>query len=111
MRCVTLLLLVSGFGPQAQATDLKDPTRPPIVEVSIRHADERKLLPHVSAIFMSNTRCIAVFDGHPVRAGDIVGEYRIDAVTAQGVRYTTSGRTAFAPLIAVRQPATQGSVP
>jgi hypothetical protein len=111
VRCVTLLLVVSIFAPQARAGDLKDPTRPPIVvEVPTRHAEERKLPPHVSAIFMSSTRRIAVFDGHPVRAGEIVGVYHIDEVTAEGVRYTTSGRTAFAPLIAVRQPATPGSV-
>ncbi len=111
MRCVTLLLIVSLATPHARAADLKDPTRPPMVKgVSLRHADEHKLTPHVSAIFMSSSRRIAVFDGQPVRAGEIVGPYHIDEVTALGVRYTTSGRTAFAPLTAVRKPDAQESV-
>jgi len=59
-------------------------------------------MPIVSAIFVSPTRSVAVFNDQPVHAGDRVGEYRIDEVSPRGVRYTTAGHTAFAPLNAAR---------
>ena len=101
MRCVSVLLLAGVFLLPANAADLKDPTRPPILNVPIKHADEHRPLPlpHVSAIFLSNTRRIAIFNDQPVRAGDRVGAYRIDEVTAHGVRYSTLGHTAFVSLV------------
>jgi hypothetical protein len=93
-----VLLLGWIFSLPATAEDLKDPTRPPIVEVPIKHIDGIKLLPRVSAIFVSSTRRIAIFNDQPVRAGDHVGAYRIDEVNARGVRYSTAGHTAFAAL-------------
>jgi hypothetical protein len=98
VRCFAVLQLALAFSFPATAEDLKDPTRPPFLEVPIKHIDEIKLLPRVSAIFVSRTRCIAIFNDQPVRAGDHVGAYRIDEVTARGVRYTTDGHTAFAAL-------------
>ena len=98
MRYVGLCVLAAVFSLPASAEDLKDPTRPPIMDGPIRHIDEIKLLPHVSAIFMSSTRRIAIFNDQPVHAGDRVGAYRIDEVTARGVRYTAAGHTAFATL-------------
>jgi len=98
VRCVAVLLLAWVFALDATAQDLKDPTRPPIMNVPIKHIDEIKLLPHVSAIFVSSTRRIAIFNDQPVRAGDRVGAYLIDEVTARGVRYSSAGHTAFAAL-------------
>lgn len=98
MRCVGILLLAWGLSLPATAGDLKDPTRPPIMDVPIKHNDGIKLLPHVSAIFVSSTRRIAIFNDQPVRAGDRVGAYLIDEVNARGVRYSTAGHTAFAAL-------------
>jgi hypothetical protein len=92
------LLLAGVFSLPAGAADLKDPTRPPILEVPIKLIDEHKLLPRVSAIFMSSTRRIAIFNDQPVRAGDQVGAYHIEEVTARGVRYSTAGHPAFANL-------------
>jgi hypothetical protein len=66
--------------------------------VSAKPAAEHKLLPQVTAIFLSSSRRIAVFNGQPVHAGDVVGGYRIDEVTALGVHYSASGRSAFAAL-------------
>jgi hypothetical protein len=98
VRYVGLLLLAGVFSLRATAGDLKDPTRPPIIEVPIKHIDEIRLLPHVSAIFVSSSRRIAIFNNQPVRAGDRVGAYRIDEVNTRGVRYSTAGHTAFAAL-------------
>jgi hypothetical protein len=98
VRCVAVLLLPWILCLPATAEDLKDPTRPPIMNVPIKHIDEIKLLPHVSAIFVSSTRRIAIFNDQPVRAGDRVGAYRIDEVNARGVRYSNAGHSAFAAL-------------
>jgi hypothetical protein len=68
------------------------------LDVPVKHADEHPLLPHVSAIFLSSRRRIAIFNDQPVRAGDRVGNYRIDEVTGQGVRYSSVGHSGFAPL-------------
>jgi len=98
VRCVGLLVLAGVLSLPASAEDLKDPTRPPIMDVPIKHNDGIKLLPHVSAIFVSSTRRVAIFNDQPVRAGDRVGAYLIDEVSARGVRYSTAGHTAFAAL-------------
>jgi hypothetical protein len=94
------LAFTSGVALHASGEELRDPTRPPTPVITAKHAEERK--PQVSAVFMSNTRRIAIFNSQPVRAGDRVGIYHIDEVEAHGVRYSASGRSQFAPLAAVR---------
>jgi hypothetical protein len=94
------LALASGIPPRAAGEELRDPTRPPMPIATVKHAEERK--PQVSAVFLSNTRRIAIFNAQPVRAGDTVGIYHIDEVEPQGVRYSSSGRSNFAPLAAIR---------
>jgi hypothetical protein len=84
----------------ARGAELRDPTRPPLPVVPGKHSEEHK--PQVSAILLSSTRRVAIFDTLPVRAGDTVGVYHIDEVDAQGVRYSSSGHSAFAPLATVR---------
>jgi hypothetical protein len=103
VRYVGLCVLAAVFSLPASAEDLKDPTRPPIMDVPIKHNDGIKLLPHVSAIFVSSTRRIAIFNDQPVRAGDRVGAYLIDEVSARGVRYSTAGHTAFAALAGAKE--------
>jgi hypothetical protein len=99
MRHTTILPFALGCALSAQAADLKDPTRPPVItSVTAKPMAEPKLPPQVTAIFLSSSRRIAVFNGQPVHAGDVVGVYRIDEVTAQGVHYSASGHAAFAPL-------------
>ena len=90
----------SGFEPPARGAELRDPTRPPLPVVPGKHPEEHK--PQVSAILVSGTRRIAIFDALPVRAGDTVGVYYIEEVDARGVRYSSSGHSAFAPLSTVR---------
>lgn len=94
----SLWILALLCAPLADAAELKDPTLPPI-PVASQHAAAPKPLPRVSAIFISDSRRVAIFDDQPVQAGDNVGAYQIDAVTTLGVRYRTSGRVAFAPLV------------
>ena len=61
----------TAIDPPAGAGTLRDPTRPPLPIVPGKHAEEHK--PQVSAILLSRTRRIAIFDAQPVRAGDTVG--------------------------------------
>jgi hypothetical protein len=102
MRVAVLLPLLILAG-RAAAGELKDPTQPPAAPPPpTAHAAERVSLPKVSAIFFSGVRRIAIFNEQPVHAGDTVGGYTIDEVTVDGVRYTSGGHSAFAPL-AVRR--------
>jgi hypothetical protein len=90
--------LTLGVALCANAADLKDPTRPPVTSTPGKPSGEHRLAPRVSAIFLSSSRRIAIFDAQPVQAGDSVGIYHIDEIEAHGVRYSSSGHSAFAPL-------------
>jgi hypothetical protein len=98
MRCLPLLLVL--LAAPALAADLKDPTRrpPPVIVAPPGTPAAVAAPPRVSAIFISGSRQVAIFNDQPVRAGDSVGRFRIDEVTAHGVRYSVSGHSAFAPL-------------
>jgi len=92
------LPLALGVALCANGAELKDPTRPPAASTPGKPSGEHKPPPRVSAIFLSSSRRIAIFNAQPVRAGDSVGIYHIDAIEPQGVRYSCSGHSAFAPL-------------
>lgn len=102
MRRAALLSLALGVAlgvaPCANGAELKDPTRPAVTSTPGKPSGEHKLPPRVSAIFLSSSRRIAIFNAQPVQAGDSVGIYRIDEIEAHGVRYSCSGHSAFAPL-------------
>ena len=98
MRCTTLLPLALGVALCANGAELKDPTRPPVTSTPGKPSGEHKLPPRVSAIILSSNRRIAIFNAQPVRAGDDVGIFHIDEIEARGVRYSSSGHSAFAPL-------------
>ncbi len=99
MRALLLLPLSFLVAAAAASADLKDPTRPPALPPPLSaHGPEHAPPPKVSAIFFSGVRRIAIFNEQPVHAGDVVGAYQIDEVTVDGVRYTSGGHSAFAPL-------------
>jgi hypothetical protein len=90
-----LVVLCAG----AAAADLTDPTREPEPPITVRKiAAAPTRLPRVSAIFHGGQRNIAIFDGLPVQAGDQVGVYHIEAVTANGVLYRVGDKAATALL-------------
>jgi hypothetical protein len=96
---VSMSLLASILSSAvSSASDLKDPTRPPAPVAPATHAEKHVALPVVSAIFISGTRRVAVFNDQPVHEGDSVGAYRIESITAEGVHYRSAGQTAFAAL-------------
>jgi hypothetical protein len=82
----------------AGAADLIDPTQAPAPPPARRTAVAAASLPRVTAIFRGDERSIAIFDGQPVQAGDQVGNYYIEAVTPDGVRYRIGTQVAFAAL-------------
>jgi hypothetical protein len=99
VHCAAMpLLLMLGLPLCVNGAELKDPTRPPVTSTPVKAAGEYKPAPRVSAIFLSSSRRIAIFNAQPVQAGDSVGAYHIDEIDANGVRYTNSGHSAFAPL-------------
>ncbi|HYM35398.1 MAG TPA: hypothetical protein VET48_08385 [Steroidobacteraceae bacterium] len=81
----------------AHADTLVDPTRP---VMSNKTAPTRNVEApvRVTAIFRSNERCVAVFDGQVVKVGDRVGDLTIQEITADGVRYLRAGKVEFARL-------------
>lgn len=99
-RALAVLSLLVAGGAASRAAELRDPTRPPIPVAAVAH-DKQAVLPCVSAIFVSASRRVAIFDGEPVHEGDRVGAYTIETITAAGVRYRLKQQVAFAPLTAV----------
>jgi hypothetical protein len=99
MRALVWMLPPFLVAATAASADLKDPTRPPALPPPVAaHGPEHAPPPKVSAIFFSGVRRIAIFNEQPVHAGDVVGAFQIDEVTVDGVRYTSGGHSAFAPL-------------
>jgi hypothetical protein len=98
VRCAVALLLALALPTFTNSEELKDPTRPPGIIAPGKHSDEHKVLPHVTAIFLSGTRRIAIFNAQPVHAGDRVDGYHIDEIAAEGVRYSMDGHSGFALL-------------
>ena len=95
------LFCASGLTSHAHGEELRDPTRPPLPILPGKHVEEH--IPRVSAVFLSSSRRVAIFDAQPVRAGDTVGAYHIDEVDVRGVRYSLSGHSSFAPLATAGQ--------
>jgi hypothetical protein len=95
----TAALILSGVAASgtAHGADLKDPTRPPASAVNAP-ASVHVALPRGSAVFISADRRVAIFNDQPVQVGEHVGRYLIEAITAEGVRYSSDGHSAFAAL-------------
>jgi hypothetical protein len=75
----------------ANAEDLHDPTRPPLLE---HHAAAPlESAPTLSAVLNFNGERSAIFNGHLVHGGSVVGGYTILAVLEDGVRYRHAGQS------------------
>lgn len=89
-------LMLSLTAQAAVADRLVDPTRPANVRAAATAAPVDAF--RLEAILNSNGALVAIVSGKVVRAGDRVGGARIDAVLANGVRYTKDGRSQTARL-------------
>ena len=87
-----LLLLAVMLQPASLQAELRDPTRPPGLEMSLDAAslqtpqDALKL----QAIFFSNQRPSALISGQRVAVGDVVGAARVTRISPD--RVTLEGR-------------------
>jgi len=101
--CLTMLLLAVG-AQAAMADRLVDPTRP--ASAKDVATDPYKGI-RLEAILKSEERLLAIVNGKIVRAGDRIGDTRIDEIQHDAVRYTRGGRSNVARLadksITVRQ--------
>lgn len=81
-----------GIGQYACAEEIRDPTRPPMRDA---HAPDaaREPAPVLSAVMSFDGRRIAIFNGHVVTGGSVVGAYTIDSVLEDGVRYRHANAT------------------
>lgn len=90
----------------AIAEALRDPTKPMNAKTAAVAVAAQAI--HVEAILTSHDRTLAIVNGKVVRAGDRVGDVRIDEVLTDGVRYTRDGHSQVARLdshlVQVRQP-------
>jgi len=99
-------LLLSMTAKAAFADRLVDPTQP----AHARPATNGEVITpvRVEAIMQSGGARLAIVNGKVVRAGDHVGDARIDEVLNDGVRFTRDGHSQVARLdshlIQVRQP-------
>ncbi|MGH8221009.1 MAG: hypothetical protein ACREUT_20950 [Steroidobacteraceae bacterium] len=90
--CLAAALIAGAAGARA-GERLVDPTRPPSAAAAVT-SDAL----HVEAVILREGSRIAIVDGRIVRAGDRLGDTRIEEVTAEGVRYFRHGRSGFARL-------------
>jgi len=90
----------------ASAEALRDPMKPMNAKAAAVAVSAQTL--RVEAILSSHERMLAIVNGKVVRAGDRVGDARIDEVFDDGVRFTRDGRSQVARLdshlVQVRQP-------
>jgi nucleoid-associated protein YgaU len=110
LACLALCL---AGAPVAHASEaLADPTRPSSTAAAPENEGDGI---RVEAVILRARSCLAIVNGHVVRAGDHLGNTLIEAVTAEGVRYSQHGRSAFARLtpagIAVRHALLLGNQP
>jgi len=87
-RCFALALML--VWSLAGADALRDPTRPPMPQAG-PGAVVHEPLPAVTALFISGETRTAIVDGHLVRAGDSIGDGKIEAVSANGVIWRRRG--------------------
>jgi hypothetical protein len=86
-----LLCSLTLLSIRSVADEFRDPTRPPAVAVGVPVAHEAA--PILSAIMGPPSARVAIFNGQVVHGGGRVGEFFIEAVLEDGVRYRHAGTT------------------
>lgn len=92
MKAALLALCALIFTISAAADGLRDPTRPPLPESHAAPA-AREPAPVLSAVLSFGGERSAIFNGHLVRSGSVIGGYTIDSILEDGVRYTHANGT------------------
>jgi hypothetical protein len=114
MRAATLAIAVCslallGLPREASGQILRDPTRPP--HEARAHEAVLEQAPVVSAVLNFEGTRSAIFNGRLVHDGSVVGDYTIDQILADGVRYRRAHEVREAhlprPASSVKQPAAE----
>jgi hypothetical protein len=82
-----------GIALFAHADALRDPTQPPAAPKGPAAAAPREALPVLSAVMTFNGEHSAIFNGHLVHSGSVVGPYTIDSVLPDGLVYRLANQT------------------
>jgi hypothetical protein len=90
------VLLLSMSAQAAGADRLVDPTRPPEAPGTSNSTSPETV--RVEAVLRSADRDLAIVNGKIVRAGDHVCGASVDAILADGIRYTRDGQMHIARL-------------
>ena len=90
-------LLLTMTAQSALADRLVDPTRPANAR-PVTAAEKIAAPVRLEAILRSDGVDVAIVNGKVVRAGDVIGAARIDAVFPDGIRYTRDGQSHTARL-------------
>jgi hypothetical protein len=85
------LALTAGRALAGTGETLWDPTRPPVVATRAAVAAAAEPAPVLSAIMGAPGARVAIFNGQLVHSGGKVGDYTIEAVFDDGVRYRHGG--------------------
>lgn len=85
---------------QLQAAQLTDPTRPSGAPQPAAGTAQVSAPLRLEGILHSATRAVAIVDGRLVKAGEWIGNARIDAIGRDCVHYTRAGRKAVLRLAA-----------
>jgi hypothetical protein len=90
MKAAILACCICTLAPAALAGGMRDPTRPPLRAADGARADPTPVL---SAVYSgANGHRSAIVNGEIVHDGSAVGPFQIEAVLADGVRYSYAGR-------------------
>lgn len=85
------MLLLASTAQAAASERLADPTRPAHARAPapVQQASDLRL----EAVLKSGDRHVAIVNGRVVRAGDLIGDARIEEVSSGAVRYSRGGQS------------------
>ena len=95
LKPIATALLLGLCAGTVSANPLADPTRPSNATEVTRESSTGIRL---EGILRSEGRLLAIVNGKIVRAGDRIGDSRIDEILADSIRYTRGGRSSTARL-------------
>lgn len=85
------MLLIASTAQAAAAERLADPTRPSHAKAPAQVQPASAI--RLEAVLRSGERYVAIVNGQLVRAGDRIGDARIDEISSDAIRYTRDGQS------------------
>ena len=110
IAAVLLALPVLASHPALGSGELVDPTRPPNAIPSELQGPAREVPWLLSAIFIAQGRQIAVVNGRPVKAGEVVDGATVKRIARTGVLLATPDGDLDLPLVEARVKPTEANL-